>query len=343
MLLRPQTLAPLTALLLLLGCQSPTGDAKKGRPQEDEVKKADAKVDDRPKADAKKVDEPKNRPPLVDPAAANASRRTSSTGSTASCGPWPGRLEQGRVGEEHQHHRREREGRRRGQRAVDGASWARPSRPRPSIKTDGLDPDTARKLHLIKTTASPPPAPSDPAKRKELAELGAKMEGIYGKGKACKDPKQAEDLQGHRRAVGHHRPRAATTTSCLRRLVGLAQGHRQRAAPAVQPLRRARQRGRRGDRLQGPRRAVALRLRHEPRRVRDRRPSACGRRSSRSTTSCTVTCAPRWSRSTARTRSRRPASSPRTCSATCGPRSGATSTRSSSPTRAPPASTSPRR
>jgi peptidyl-dipeptidase A len=58
------------------------------------------------------------------------------------------------------------------------------------IKTDGLDPDTARKLHLIKTAASPPPAPGDAAKRKELAELGAKMEGIYGKGKACKDPKK---------------------------------------------------------------------------------------------------------------------------------------------------------
>jgi peptidyl-dipeptidase A len=57
------------------------------------------------------------------------------------------------------------------------------------FKTDGLDPDTARKLHLLKVTGSPPPAPSDPAKRKELAEIGAKMEGIYGKGKACKDPR----------------------------------------------------------------------------------------------------------------------------------------------------------
>ncbi len=56
--------------------------------------------------------------------------------------------------------------------------------------TDGLDPDTARKLHLLRTTTSPPPAPSDPAKRKELAELGAKMEGIYGKGKHCTNPSQ---------------------------------------------------------------------------------------------------------------------------------------------------------
>jgi peptidyl-dipeptidase A len=48
-----------------------------------------------------------------------------------------------------------------------------------------VDPDTARKLHLLRVTASPPPAPSDPAKRQALAELGAKMEGIYGKGKQC--------------------------------------------------------------------------------------------------------------------------------------------------------------
>ncbi len=48
-----------------------------------------------------------------------------------------------------------------------------------------IDPETARKLHLLKVAASPPPAPGDADKRKRLAELGAKMEGIYGKGKAC--------------------------------------------------------------------------------------------------------------------------------------------------------------
>ncbi len=48
-----------------------------------------------------------------------------------------------------------------------------------------LDPDTARKLHLLRVTASPPPAPSDPKARAELASIGAKMEGLYGKGKYC--------------------------------------------------------------------------------------------------------------------------------------------------------------
>ncbi|HRI07369.1 MAG TPA: M2 family metallopeptidase [Nannocystaceae bacterium] len=47
------------------------------------------------------------------------------------------------------------------------------------------DPDTYRKLHLLGVTSSPPPAPSDAAKREELAALGSKMEGIYGKGKHC--------------------------------------------------------------------------------------------------------------------------------------------------------------
>ncbi len=48
-----------------------------------------------------------------------------------------------------------------------------------------LDPDTARKLHLLRVTASPPPAPSDSKARAELASIGAKMEGLYGKGKYC--------------------------------------------------------------------------------------------------------------------------------------------------------------
>jgi peptidyl-dipeptidase A len=58
---------------------------------------------------------------------------------------------------------------------------------------------------------------------------------------------------------------------------------------------------------------------------------ACGRRSSRSTTTCTATCA-QAPESTARMKVPR-AASPRTCSATCGRRSGRTSTPISSPIR----------
>ena len=47
-----------------------------------------------------------------------------------------------------------------------------------------LDPVTARQLHLLRVSSSLP-APADPVKRKELAEIATKMEGMYGKGKYC--------------------------------------------------------------------------------------------------------------------------------------------------------------
>ena len=47
-----------------------------------------------------------------------------------------------------------------------------------------LDPDTARTLHLLRLSNTLP-APSDAAKRQELAELAAKLGGVYGKGKWC--------------------------------------------------------------------------------------------------------------------------------------------------------------
>jgi peptidyl-dipeptidase A len=46
------------------------------------------------------------------------------------------------------------------------------------------DPDTARKLHLLQTSSSLA-APTDAARRLELTTLGAKLEGLYGKAKAC--------------------------------------------------------------------------------------------------------------------------------------------------------------
>ncbi|ABS25988.1 M2 family metallopeptidase [Anaeromyxobacter sp. Fw109-5] len=58
-----------------------------------------------------------------------------------------------------------------------------------SVRFDGVkaDADTARMLHLLKV-ASSLPAPSDAARRRELAEISAKLEGIYGKGKWCGTP-----------------------------------------------------------------------------------------------------------------------------------------------------------
>jgi peptidyl-dipeptidase A len=55
-----------------------------------------------------------------------------------------------------------------------------------SLRFDGVaaDPETARALHLIRIAPSLP-APSDPARRAELAAIAARLEGVYGKGKWC--------------------------------------------------------------------------------------------------------------------------------------------------------------
>jgi peptidyl-dipeptidase A len=47
-----------------------------------------------------------------------------------------------------------------------------------------LEPDVARQLKLLRLSSSLP-APNDPAKRQELAEIASKMTSMYGKGKWC--------------------------------------------------------------------------------------------------------------------------------------------------------------
>ncbi|MBI4815268.1 MAG: M2 family metallopeptidase [Deltaproteobacteria bacterium] len=56
-----------------------------------------------------------------------------------------------------------------------------------------LDPETARQLHILKTSVTLPP-PTDPARQKELAGITAKLEGLYGKGKWCKTKDDCRDL-----------------------------------------------------------------------------------------------------------------------------------------------------
>ncbi|MBK9753307.1 MAG: M2 family metallopeptidase [Nannocystis sp.] len=174
-MIRPQILAPLTALLLLVGCQPP-GDAKKTATKKTETK-VEAKQDAKQPATKKPSVEPDGvakdfvngvdvrlRELIVASSKAEWDKNTNITDATEKAAAAAQEQLMEYMGT-----------------TIKAAT---------GIKTEGLDPDTARKLHLIKTTASPPPAPSDAAKRKELADLGAKMEGIYGKGKACKDPKK---------------------------------------------------------------------------------------------------------------------------------------------------------
>ena len=55
-----------------------------------------------------------------------------------------------------------------------------------------LDADTERMLYLLRMSTALP-APSDAAKRTELATTAAKLEGLYGKGKSCKPGKPGKD------------------------------------------------------------------------------------------------------------------------------------------------------
>jgi peptidyl-dipeptidase A len=58
---------------------------------------------------------------------------------------------------------------------------------------DKLDPDTQRKLTLLRVAGSA--APDDPAKAAEFAKITAGMDAAYGKGKVCdKDGKNCKDL-----------------------------------------------------------------------------------------------------------------------------------------------------
>ena len=172
-MLRPQTLASLTALLLLVGCNSPAGDGKT-RPDAKKVEartdaKADARADEPAVADGAArefVDQVDKdlRELLVASSKAEWEKNTNITDATEKAAAEANEKLMEYMG-----------------KTIKAAT---------GFKTEGLDPETGRKLHLIKTAASPPPAPTDPVKRKELAELGSKMEGIYGKGKYCKDPKK---------------------------------------------------------------------------------------------------------------------------------------------------------
>jgi peptidyl-dipeptidase A len=57
-----------------------------------------------------------------------------------------------------------------------------------------LDPSTARRLKLLKLASIPLPAPSDPAKRTELTQIVASLEGTYGRGKYCPPGKDCLDI-----------------------------------------------------------------------------------------------------------------------------------------------------
>ena len=151
-----------------------------------------------------------------------------------------------------------------------------------------LPADQRRQLDLLKLSLVMA-TPGDPKEATELTTIAARMDGAYGKGKWCPDPKNADTLPRHRRHHRDHgeqpRPEAAA-----RGLGGLA--HDLAAdAEGLPALRRAVEQGRQRARLRRHRRDVALEVRHAARRVRRRSSIACGNRCGRSTSRCTPTCA----------------------------------------------------
>ena len=57
--------------------------------------------------------------------------------------------------------------------------------------SEKMTPETRRALQLLKIGVTLPP-PNDPAKLAELTQIGTKLEGMYGAGKYCTDPKDAK-------------------------------------------------------------------------------------------------------------------------------------------------------
>jgi peptidyl-dipeptidase A len=61
------------------------------------------------------------------------------------------------------------------------------------LDVTGLDDDTRRKLGMLRSGIVMP-APSDPAKTAEQAEIGARLNGMYGKGEYCRPDGECLDL-----------------------------------------------------------------------------------------------------------------------------------------------------
>jgi len=69
---------------------------------------------------------------------------------------------------------------------------------------DGLDPDTLRKLAILRSGITMP-APSDPEKIAEQASIGAEMSGMYGKGKFCRTEGDCLSLPALEDVIDHSR------------------------------------------------------------------------------------------------------------------------------------------
>ena len=132
-----------------------------------------------------------------------------------------------------------------------------------------LDPLARRQLQvlvdMLPVMAAVQPAPDDAAQAAELAKIAEDMGSVYRQGPVCppgdKDPKHCKNLEQLSTILQTSRKPAE--------LLAAWQGWHDAVGRAERDLfvqvRRARERGREGDRLHGRRRALASRLRHAAR------------------------------------------------------------------------------
>ncbi len=163
--------------------------------------------------------------------------------------------------------------------------WRR--RRRGSISCSSIA-DVARRLKLLKLASIPLPAPSDPARQTELTQIAAGLEGEYGRGKYCP---AGQRLPRHQRAQQHPREEPRPERAA-RGVAGMA---RHRAADEGQIRALRRRSATRARASSATRTSARCGGRTTTCRPTTSPPSSigCGRRSSRSTTRCTRTCARR--------------------------------------------------
>jgi peptidyl-dipeptidase A len=71
-------------------------------------------------------------------------------------------------------------------------------------QNESLTPDFARTLHLLRLGTAMP-APNDPKRRRELAEIATRMEGAYGTGRYCRPSGECFELEDLERVLARSR------------------------------------------------------------------------------------------------------------------------------------------
>jgi peptidyl-dipeptidase A len=120
-----------------------------------------------------------------------------------------------------------------------------------------LPEDTARRLKLLKLSATPLPAPSDPKLQTELTEITTSLEATYGRGQYCPPGRPCLSLNDLERIMAESRNPTE--------LLDAWRGWHAIAPPMKEKYTRFVELGKRGrarPRLQGPRCALAIELRH---------------------------------------------------------------------------------